>query len=39
MGQTIQQGAGELLGAKDAGSFVEGKVTGHDGDVALLSAG
>src|SRR5271166_4501241 len=37
MGEAIEQGAGQPLGAEDAGPFVEWQVAGHDGGAALVT--
>ena len=37
VGEAIEQGAGEPLGAKHAGPLVERQVAGHDGRAALVT--
>jgi hypothetical protein len=37
VGQAIEQGASEPLGAKHAGPFIERQVAGHDGGASLVA--
>src|SRR5215207_6931952 len=37
MGKTIEQSAGQPLGAKHAGPFVERQIAGHDGRAPLVT--